>query len=66
MNPLGPFLAYIARKRALRALHASEHRRQALIAQIADRKAHRAEWRPMVGMLRQATEASLRASVGRR
>lgn len=66
MNPLAPFFAYIARKRAARAMRQAEHRRAALMSQIADRRAHRREFRPMVGLLRQATEASLRASVGRR
>lgn len=66
MNPLGPFLAYIARKRSERAVRTAERQRTAIMAQIADRRAHRREWRPMVGMLRQSTNASLRASVGRR
>lgn len=66
MNPLGPFLAYIARKRSERALRIAERQRTALMAQIADRRQHKREWRPMVGMLRQSTNASLRASVGRR
>lgn len=66
MNPLLPFLAYLARKRSGRALAAAERRRLALMAQIANRKAHRREHRPMHGLLREATHASLRASVGRR
>lgn len=66
MNPLGPFLVYIARKRSERAMRIAERQRAALMAQIADRRQHRREFRPMFGMLRQATNASLRASVGRR
>ena len=65
MNPLGPFLAYIARKRSERALRIAERRRAALMAQIAERRAHKREWKPLGGLLRQATEASLRASVRR-
>lgn len=66
MNPLALFNAWLARKRAARLVKAAEHRRAALMAQIADRRAHRQEFRPMVGMLRQATEASLAASCGRK
>jgi len=65
LNPLGPFLAYIARKRSERALRIAERRRAALMAQIAERRAHKREWKPLGGLLRQATEASLRASVRR-
>lgn len=66
MNPLAPFLAYIARKRAERQVKAAERKRAAIMAHIADRKAHRREHRPMHGLLREATNASLRASLGRR
>lgn len=66
MNPLALFNAWRQRKRAARLVKAAERQRAAIIAQIAERRAHKREFRPMVGMLRQATEASLRASVGRR
>lgn len=66
MNLLDLFLAWRARKHAARALRAAEQRRQAIMAQIADRRSHKSEWRPMVGTLRDATNASLRASVGQR
>ncbi len=65
-NPLAPFFRWLNGKRAERAMRIAERQRTALMAQIADRKAHRREFRPMVGMLRQSTNASLRASVGRR
>lgn len=66
MNPLVPFFAYIARKRSERALRMAEHRRRAIMDQIADRRSHKREFRPMVGMLRDATNASLMASCGKR
>lgn len=66
MNPLAMFLAWHARKRAARLIKAAEQQRAAIIAQIADRRAHRREWKPLGGLLRQSTNASLRASVGRR
>jgi hypothetical protein len=66
MNPLSLFLAWRQRKRAERLLKTAEHQRAALLSQIADRRAHKREFKPMVGMLRQATNASLRASVGQR
>ncbi len=66
MNPLSAWFAFIARKRAARLVKAAEQQRAAIIAQIAERRARKREFRPMVGMLRQATEASLRASVGQR
>lgn len=66
ISPLAPFIRWLNSKRAERAMRQAEHRRAALMSQIADRRQHRREFRPMVGLLRQATEASLRASVGRR
>lgn len=66
MNPLSLWFAFLARKRAERMVKAAERQRAAIISQIADRQAQRKEWRPMVGMLREATNASRRASVGRR
>lgn len=65
-NPLAPFFRWLNGKRSGRAMRIAERRRAALMAQIADRKAHRAEWKPLSGMLQAATNASLRASVGRR
>jgi len=65
MNPLGPFLAYIARKRAERAMRIAERQRTALMAQQQYRRAKHRAFRYLDGDLRAATEASLRASVGR-
>ena len=64
MNPLAPFFAYIARKRAARAMRQAEHRRQAIIAQQSRRKAEHKRFRYLDGDLIQATNQSLRASVG--
>lgn len=66
MNPLAPFFAYLARKRSERAMRIAERRRQAIMAQIAERRQHKHEWKPLSGLLRESTNASLRASVGRR
>ena len=66
MNPLSAWFAFLARKRAARLVKAAEQQRAAIIAQIAERRAHKREWKPLGGLVRQATEASLRASVGRR
>lgn len=66
MSPLAPFIRWLNRKRSERQLRIAEHRRSALMAQIAARKGSKHEWRPLDGLLRQATDASLRASVGRR
>ncbi len=65
MNPLALFLIWRDRRRAARALVVAERRRMAIAAQIADRRAHRREWRYLLGELRRATEASLAASSGR-
>jgi hypothetical protein len=64
-NPLTLFNAWLARKRAARLVKAAEQQRAAIMAQIAERRARKAEWKPLGGLLRQATEASLRASVRR-
>lgn len=66
MNPLTLFLAWRDRRRGAYAMRIAERRRYALIAQIAERRSHKAEWKPMVGMLRQSTNASLAAACGRK
>lgn len=66
INPLAPFLAYLARKRSERAMRAAERRRAAIIAQQQFRKAKHRAFRYLDGDLIQATNASLRASAGRR
>lgn len=66
MSPLAPFIRWLNRKRSERQLRIAERQRQAIIAQIADRRQHKREWKPLGGLLRQSTNASLRASVGRR
>lgn len=66
INPLAPFLAYLARKRSERAMRSAERRRAAIIAQIADRKQHKREWKPLRGLLAHSTNASLAAGCGRK
>lgn len=64
-SPLAMFLAYRARKKAERRLKAAEHRRSVIMGQIEYRRDHKREFRPMFGMLRETTNASLAASCGR-
>lgn len=66
MNPLAMWFAFLARKRAVRALAAAEKRRSAIISQQQYRKAKHRAFRFLDGELMQATNASLRASVRRR
>lgn len=66
MNILSAFLAWRERRRAERELIAAERARNALMRQMHYRKEHHQPHRPMLGLLQQATNASLRASVGRR
>lgn len=66
MNPLAPFLAYIARKRAERQVKAAERKRAAIMAQQAYRKQRHRAFRYLDGALQEATNQSLRASLGRR
>lgn len=55
-----------AAKKRERELIAAERARNALMRQIHMRKEKHRAHRPMLGLLQQATNASLRASVGRR
>lgn len=66
MNPLAPFFAYLARRRALRALQDAERKRQAIIRQIDYRRGKHMAFRPLFGDLRRATEDSLRANLAGR
>ena len=66
MNILTAFLAWRERRRAERELIAAERARNALMRQMHYRKERHQPHRPMLGLLQQATNASLRASVGRR
>lgn len=65
MNPLSFWTAWRARRRASRALREAERRRAVIMAQIAERKAHRLEWVPKLADLRRATAESLRAGLVR-
>ncbi|MBA3576163.1 MAG: hypothetical protein H0W39_00905 [Sphingomonas sp.] len=64
-SPIALFLAWRERRRADRAIVIAERRRLAIATQIADRRAHKREWRYLAGDLRRATEQSLAASCGR-
>lgn len=55
-----------AAKKRERELIAAERARNALMRQMHYRKEHHQPHRPMLGLLQEATNASLRASVGRR
>ncbi|MGN6770656.1 MAG: hypothetical protein ACTHJQ_12550 [Rhizobiaceae bacterium] len=48
-----------------RDLIAAERERNFVARQIAYRQAHNMEWKPLQGVLLKATNASLRASIGR-
>lgn len=65
MNLLTAFLAWRDRKRAERQLVEAERARNALMRQIHYRRDHHQPHRPMIGLLQQATNASLRASTRR-
>ena len=56
----------LAAKKRERELAAAERRRNAIAKAIHDRKASHREWKPLNGLLVQATNDSLRAFVGRR
>jgi hypothetical protein len=66
MNPLSLWFAFLARKRSERMVRAAERQRAAIIEHQQYRKAGHRAFRYLDGDLRQATNASLRASVGRR
>ena len=66
MPILSAFFAWRERRRAERELIAAERARNALMRQIHMRKEKHRAHRPMLGLLQEATKASLRASVGRR
>ena len=63
MNPLQPFLAWLSRRRAKRIAAREEHRRQVIISQIANRKRRHKAHVPLLGSLKDATTAALRADV---
>lgn len=64
IHPLAPFIRWLNSKRAARAMRQAEHRRAAIIAQQSRRKAEHKRFRYLDGDLIQATNQSLRASVG--
>lgn len=66
MNPLAPFFAWLARRKAAR-LHAAQVRRAAIIEQqIAERKAKHRAWKYLEGELRLCRNAMLSAEIALR
>lgn len=64
MNPLQSFIAWFMAKRRARIAAREEHRRAVIIQQIADRRRHHREFKPLYGDLKRATHAALAAEVG--
>lgn len=63
MNPLSPFFAWLARRRASR-IHAAQARRAEIIQQqIAERKAKHQPWKFLEGKLQDCRHAMLEAEV---
>lgn len=60
---LTPYLSWLSRRRAKRAVLRAERKRAAIAASIKARRAGHKEFRPLFGVLRDATIESLRASV---
>ena len=60
---LSPWLNWLSRRRAKQALLRAERKRAAVTAAIEARRVGHREFRPLFGVLRDATNASLRASV---
>jgi hypothetical protein len=66
MNPLAMFIAFMARRRAIR-VHAAQVRRAAVIEQqIAERKRRHQAWRYLLGELRLAKLEMLKAECAMR
>ena len=63
MSPLSDFIAWMRRRRAARMIKIAEQKRAAVQAQIAYRKPKKAEYKFLEGILKSATEDSLRATV---
>ena len=63
MSPLARFLAWRNRRRAARIIAQAEHKRKAVQSQMAYRKPRKREYKYLMGVLQEATKASLRAYV---
>lgn len=66
MNPVAAFLAWRNRRRAARIIAQAEHKRKAVQSQMAYRKPRKREYKYLMGVLQEATKASLRGSVSLR
>lgn len=65
MNPIAMFLAWRAARRLARIAETEEHRRHAIMRQIAERRSAHREWKPLTGELKRSTCAALAAECGR-
>lgn len=65
MNPIAPFLAWLRSRRLSRIAAEQERRREIIKRQIADRREHHREFRPLYGELKHSTTAALAADLGR-
>lgn len=66
MNPLAPFIAWLARRRAARIIASEAHRREVIMRQIAERREKHREWKPLTSDLRRSTFNQLAAEVALR
>lgn len=65
MSAVTLFLAWRSRRNLARIAQAEEHRRAVIIKQIADRREHHREFKPLYGELRASTHRALAAELGR-
>lgn len=63
MNWLASFIAWRRKKAAARIIAQAEHKRAAVQSQMAYRKPRKREYKYLMGVLQEATKASLRAYV---
>lgn len=64
MNPFASFFAWRNRRRLARIAQAEERRRVVIMNQIADRRAHHREFKPLYGELKASTHRALAAEIG--
>ena len=64
--PLGPFFAWLSRRRAAKTIAAEAHRRKVIMRQIAERREKHREWKPLTSDLRRSTLNLLAAEVALR
>lgn len=62
MSPLATFFTWLRKKQATRAMERAEHKRAVVRAQLAYRKPRHREYKYLIGVMREATNASLEAA----